>query len=252
MEVSIRRRRSGPSRLRRGDLRRPVPDRPRGAPGRSPPAAGGCGRRLPPPRRSSPWRSLSAPASRPVAAPVHPLPSRWRCWVGWWPCAPNDSRRATSPTAHRLEVEILGLESGIQDQLSAAIGGINYLEIEHVPGSHRVSLADLGGAGARLTLVFLGRAHDSSEVHRQVIEECKRGSRLLRLRDAAAAARDAVLARDLGAFGQSMIANTEAQGSLHPELVGVDARRVIEIARATGRSGGRSTGPVETVVRSRS
>jgi D-glycero-alpha-D-manno-heptose-7-phosphate kinase len=52
------------------------------------------------------------------------------------------------------------------------------------------------------------------------------------LRDAAVAARDAVLARDLDAFGQAMIANTEAQESLHPELVGVDARRVIDLAAA--------------------
>ena len=35
--------------------------------------------------------------------------------------------------AHRLEVDILGVQSGIQDQLSAAFGGINYLEIEAYP-----------------------------------------------------------------------------------------------------------------------
>ena len=61
-----------------------------------------------------------------------------------------------------------------------------------------------------------------------------------RLRDAAVAARDAVLAQDLDAFGRAMIANTDAQASLHPELVGVDARRVIEIAAA--RSRGRMEG----------
>ena len=68
----------------------------------------------------------------------------------------------------------------------------------------------------RLTLVFLGRAHDSSAVHRRVIEDMgSRGSGVFsRLRVAAVAARDAVLARDVDAFGQAMIANTEAQGSL--------------------------------------
>ena len=45
-------------------------------------------------------------------------------------------------------------------------------------------------------------------------------------------ARDAVMARDLGAFGQAMIANTEAQKSLHRALVGVDATAVIELAAA--------------------
>ena len=63
-----------------------------------------------------------------------------------------------------------------------------------------------------------------------------------RLRDAAVAARDAVLARDLDAFGEAMIANTEAQGSLHPGLVGVDARRVIEFAAAQGAIGWKVNG----------
>jgi D-glycero-alpha-D-manno-heptose-7-phosphate kinase len=63
-----------------------------------------------------------------------------------------------------------------------------------------------------------------------------------RLRDAAVAARDAVRARDLDAFGQAMIANTEAQGSLHPGLVGVDARWVIEFAAARGAVGWKVNG----------
>ncbi len=62
------------------------------------------------------------------------------------------------------------------------------------------------------------------------------------LRDAAVAARDAVLIRDLDAFGRAMIANTEAQKALHPELVGVDARRVIEIAAAQGAVGWKING----------
>ena len=139
-------------------------------------------------------------------------------------------RRDIAYAAHRLEVDVLGVQSGIQDQLSAAFGGINYLEIEAYPEAKVYPLPAWEELSPRLTLVFLGRAHDSSAVHRQVIEDV--GSQgpgvFSRLRDAAVAARDAVLARDLGAFGQAMIANTEAQRSLHPGLVGVDARRVIE------------------------
>jgi D-glycero-alpha-D-manno-heptose-7-phosphate kinase len=63
-----------------------------------------------------------------------------------------------------------------------------------------------------------------------------------RLRDAAVAARDAVLARDLDAFGHAMIANTEAQGSLHPGIVGADARRVIGLATAQGAVGWKING----------
>ena len=159
--------------------------------------------------------------------------------------------RAEQPTprdvayaAHRLEVDVLGLESGIQDHLSAAFGGINYLEIETYPEATVHTLPPWDALSARLTLVFLGRAHDSSSVHRQVIENVARqGSGVFsRLRDAAIAARDAVVARDLDAFGQAMIANTEAQGSLHAELVGADARRVIELAAAQGAVGWKVNG----------
>jgi D-glycero-alpha-D-manno-heptose-7-phosphate kinase len=142
--------------------------------------------------------------------------------------------RDVAYAAHRLEVDVLGDESGIQDQLSAAFGGINYLEIEPYPEAMVHTLPAWEDLGSRLTLVFLGRAHGSSDVHRQVIESLgSHGSEVFsRLRDAAVAARDAVLAGDLDAFGQALIANTEAQSSLHPELVGVDARRVIEFATA--------------------
>jgi D-glycero-alpha-D-manno-heptose-7-phosphate kinase len=145
--------------------------------------------------------------------------------------------------AHRLEVEILGAESGIQDQLSAAFGGINSLEIELYPDATVEPLPAWGALGARLSLVFLGRAHDSSSVHRAVIEGADQQSSVFaRLRHAAVAAREAVLAQDLGGFGQAMIANTDAQRDLHPELVGVDASRVIEIAAAHGALGWKVNG----------
>jgi D-glycero-alpha-D-manno-heptose-7-phosphate kinase len=154
------------------------------------------------------------------------------------------SLRDVAYAAHRLEVEVLGVESGIQDQLSAAFGGINYLEIEPYPEATVHALPAWEELGSRLTLVFLGRAHDSSHVHRQVIENAGRqGSHAFsRLRDAAVAARDAVLARDLDAFGQAMTANTEAQSSLHSELVGIDARSVIEIAASHGALGWKVNG----------
>ena len=154
------------------------------------------------------------------------------------------SPRDIAYAAHRLEVDILGVQSGIQDQLSAAFGGINYLEIETYPEAKVYPLPIWVELNPLLTLVFLGRPHDSSAVHGEVIAEVgRRGSGVFsQLRAAAVAARDAVLARDLDAFGQAMIANTEAQGSLHPGLVGVDARRVIELAAAHGAVGWKVNG----------
>jgi D-glycero-alpha-D-manno-heptose-7-phosphate kinase len=154
------------------------------------------------------------------------------------------SPRDVAYAAHRLEVDVLGWESGIQDQLSAAFGGINFLEVDPYPQATVHGMPAWDELGSRLTLVYLGRAHDSSGVHRQVIDSVEsHGARVLaRLRDAAIAARDAVLGRDLQAFGRSMIANTEAQSSLHAELVGVDARRVIELAAAQGAVGWKVNG----------
>jgi len=95
-----------------------------------------------------------------------------------------------------------------------------------------------------LTLVFCGRAHDSQRVHRQVIEGATGNTSTVfaRLRDAAVAARDAVILKDLDAFGRAMITNTEAQRSLHHELVGLDAEGVIEIAAAHGAIGWKVNG----------
>jgi D-glycero-alpha-D-manno-heptose-7-phosphate kinase len=154
------------------------------------------------------------------------------------------SRREVAYEAHRLEVDVLGAESGIQDQLSAAFGGINYLEIDRYPQAIVHDVPAWDELGSCLTLVFLGRAHHSSAVHRQVIEDAvDRGSAsFAQLRQAAEAARDAVTMRDLSALGHAMIANTDAQLGLHPGLVGVDAQRVIECAAARGAIGWKVNG----------
>jgi D-glycero-alpha-D-manno-heptose-7-phosphate kinase len=156
----------------------------------------------------------------------------------------HPSRQAIAYAAHQLEAGALGRESGVQDQLCSAFGGINYLEIEAYPEAIVYPMPVWEELSSRLTLVFLGRAHDSSAVHRRVIEDVERhgSGKFSGLRNAAAAARRAVLARDLAEFGQAMIANTEAQKTVHPELVGADAVRVIEVAAAQGAVGWKVNG----------
>jgi D-glycero-alpha-D-manno-heptose-7-phosphate kinase len=146
--------------------------------------------------------------------------------------AETRSPREIAYLAHHLEVGVLGNESGIQDQLGAAYGGINFLEIDAYPDATVQPLLPWPELGARLSLVYLGRPHDSSGIHREVIEQIahRPSSAFDRLRDAACAGRDAVVAHDLEAFGRAMMANTDAQRSLHSSLVGVDATSVIEDA----------------------
>lgn len=152
--------------------------------------------------------------------------------------------------AHTVETESLGQQSGIQDQLCAAYGGVNYIEIEDYPGAtvSRVAASDeaLWELERRLSLVYLGKSHCSSDVHEKVIREladsdpgCKQ---LEDLRRTAEASRDALLAGDFNALGRAMVLNTEAQGRLHPELIGRDAARVIEVASRHGACGWKVNG----------
>lgn len=160
------------------------------------------------------------------------------------------SRREIAYLAHSVETEALGRQSGIQDQLCAAYGGINYIQVWQYPHAHvsriNVPRAVQWELGRRLSLIYLGKAHSSSDVHEKVIRdlaglgpECKQ---LADLRRTAVWSRDALLAGDFAALGRAMIENTEAQGRLHPEIVSRDATRVIEIARRHGASGWKVNG----------
>jgi D-glycero-alpha-D-manno-heptose-7-phosphate kinase len=152
--------------------------------------------------------------------------------------------------AHRVETERLGLQSGIQDQLCAAYGGLCYIDMFSYPHA-TVSRIEVPEAvwwelERRLILVFLGKTHASSAVHEQVIAGLEHAGSgavpLTALRRAAEHSRDALYAGDFGAFGQAMIDNTEAQQSLHEELIGAEARELIELARAHGALGWKVNG----------
>jgi D-glycero-alpha-D-manno-heptose-7-phosphate kinase len=153
--------------------------------------------------------------------------------------------------AHRVEVDRLGIQSGIQDQFCAAFGGINYIEIDSYPHASvrqlRLPEDTWAELDHRLVLVYLGRAHVSSGVHDQVITAlaAHRGTiedSLAALRQAAADAKNAVLAGDLVGLGRAMAANTEAQRRLHPALISEPAQKVIDVAMACGASGWKING----------
>lgn len=153
-------------------------------------------------------------------------------------------------TAHAVEVEMLKQQSGIQDQLCAAYGGINFIEMFRYPRAV-VSPIEIPNSiwwelERRLALIYLGRSHDSSQIHERVIRDLQHAGpdsqRLNDLRTTAERSRDAVYAGDFGALGQVMIDNTEAQARLHSDLVSQDARRVIEIARQHGAIGWKVNG----------
>ncbi len=153
-------------------------------------------------------------------------------------------------TAHAVEVEMLKQQSGIQDQLCSAYGGINFIEMFEYPYAS-VSPIFVGNPTwweleRRLALIYLGKSHVSSDVHEKVIAELEdegpETARLQDLRVTAEKSRDALYAGDFAALGAAMIENTAAQGRLHPDLISHDARAVIEIAKGYGAVGWKVNG----------
>jgi len=152
--------------------------------------------------------------------------------------------------AHAVEVEMLGQQSGIQDQLCSAYGGINYIEITDYPHAtvFPISLPEAIAweLERRLILIYLGASHDSSRVHEKVIAELENEGpecrRLQDLRLTADRSRDALCAGDFVALGQAMIENMEAQGRLHADLISRDAQQVFEMAEEFGALGWKVNG----------
>ena len=110
--------------------------------------------------------------------------------------------------AHAVETVHLGQQSGIQDQLCAAFGGVNFIEMTDYPHAV-VSPLPLPESirralDRRLALVYLGRPHSSSAVHEKVVRNLERlgpdCAQLETLRATAGRARDAMLAGDLSAL----------------------------------------------------
>jgi len=152
--------------------------------------------------------------------------------------------------AQSVETEMLHQQCGIQDQLCAAYGGINYIDMFQYPYA---SVSQIWVPNSiwwelerRLVLIYLGKTHHSSHVHERVIHGLEDAGptahQLEALRATAEPSRDAIYAGDFIALGEAMAQNTEAQRGLHPDLVSPDAQRVIEIARAHGALGWKVNG----------
>ena len=147
--------------------------------------------------------------------------------------------------AHKLETELLRQQCGIQDQLAAAFGGINQIDMHDFPHASvspiYVPDSIWWDLETRLALIFVGKPHSSSETHKLVIRELEgagpEAPKLRVLRTTADKSRDAVYAGDFAALGAAMVENTEAQAHLHPALVSPLHQQVIDIARAHGALG---------------
>jgi len=152
--------------------------------------------------------------------------------------------------AQSVETDMLGQQCGIQDQLCAAYGGINFIDMFKYPYSTishiQVPNATWWELERRLVLIYLGKSHSSSNVHEKVIRELEdAGPDCLELNDLRATAvpsRDALYAGDFRALGKAMIDNNEAQRRLNSYLISKDAAKIIEIANEHGALGWKVNG----------
>ena len=160
-----------------------------------------------------------------------------------WPLDPV----ALAVRAHRIETG-LGWQAGVQDQHAAAHGGAARIFVNYPDAVHeRLVVPDSAWAalGERLITVYVGRPHSSSAVHEQVIarlESVESEPLLAPLRLAASRAARALEIGDLAAWGEALVANTDAQAALDPRLIGDDMHRLIAIARRHGAAGWKVNG----------
>jgi D-glycero-alpha-D-manno-heptose-7-phosphate kinase len=147
-----------------------------------------------------------------------------------------------------LEVEELGLECGVQDQIASAFGGVNFMEVTYPHA--RVSTLRLDTPTHceledRFVLVYTGRSHFSSAMHEKVIAEYEAGHNVAQFEKLAECARrgkEALLAGDLDAFGATMNDNWEAQKALHPDITTPEIEELYRRATDAGITGFKANG----------
>jgi D-glycero-alpha-D-manno-heptose-7-phosphate kinase len=138
----------------------------------------------------------------------------------------------------------------VQDQLAAAHGGANLIDIVDYPRATVTPLPVpprvVGLLDEHLVHVAYGSPHDSSAVHEEVIaaltDEGPSSQRLERIRVLADEAAHALVAGDLDAYGAVLTGATDAQAALHPALVSDAAGALIALARSSGAAGWKVNG----------
>ena len=163
---------------------------------------------------------------------------------------PNRTPLELAYMAHRVETETLKLQSGIQDQMAAAHGGICFIDMFKYPEA-TVTKLDLNEVlleklGQRVSLIYLGQSHSSSAMHNEVIafleEKGAQFSIIQAMRSLAVQARDQLLGGNLDAFGEVMTQNNECQRALHSGLISEEADAVIAIAKKYEAAGWKVNG----------
>jgi D-glycero-alpha-D-manno-heptose-7-phosphate kinase len=144
--------------------------------------------------------------------------------------------------AQALETEELGLECGVQDQLAAAHGDVNAMEVRYPEASVfplPLRPATRWELEARFLLVYTGRSRFSSAMHEKVIAAYQSGapatvSAFETLAACARRGQDALLRDDLAAFAAAINENWSAQKRLHAEITTPEVEKLEEASSRAG------------------
>ncbi len=153
--------------------------------------------------------------------------------------------------AMNVEAQAISVPTGVQDYRPALYGGIAAVELD-VDGIRRVPLqVDPTSLGDRLVLCYTGEPRNSGTNNWEIMKKHIDGDRLViecfeRIRDAAAAMRDALQRADWPAVGRTMADEWNTRKRLAPgvstaaidDLIGRAMRAGAEGAKVCGAGGG--------------
>jgi D-glycero-alpha-D-manno-heptose-7-phosphate kinase len=146
--------------------------------------------------------------------------------------------------AHKLEIEELKLESGVQDQYAASLGGINFMKIDYPSVEiSKVQVKDemICKLENQLILVYFG-SRSSDLMHKAVIENYKKGDNKTiisfnTIKECAYEMIKAIKSDDLEYMGEIMNRNWEAQKSLHDSMTNLVIDKAEQVAKENGAIG---------------
>lgn len=159
-------------------------------------------------------------------------------------------RAEIAERATRLEIEELGIAGGKQDQLAAALGGINFLEFSAaLPTSTSLTLSAslINELEQRLVLCYSGTSRLSGDIIQRVQAAYLRGEpatcdALRRMRAIATEMRSALLDGTLDQIGPLLRENWRCQQALHPSVTNADVAQLFAVAEQHGALGGKACG----------
>ncbi|MFX1338400.1 MAG: GHMP kinase [Promethearchaeota archaeon] len=159
------------------------------------------------------------------------------------------SPREIAQLAHKLETDELNLESGVQDQFTAAYGGINFMEIAYPLvniSSINVNESRICELESQLILVYLS-SRSSSKMHKAVIENYENGLKdtihaFEIMKNCAYKMKNAINSSNIREIGEIMNLNWEAQKKLHPSMVNPIIEKTEKIAKENGAIGFKCNG----------